>query len=97
MLLNESRGFLSNDSVGVTGISIVSGLIDVFRGGGGSDACGFAGGYLLCGRCSRRSRDVETALSSVSSGGRTNCNLRLADDIDLLGGSKEELQNSLED
>ena len=33
-----------------------------------------------------------TSLSSVYIGGRLLCNLPFADDIDLLGGSKEELQ-----
>ena len=31
--------------------------------------------------------------STISIGGRSLCNLRFADDIDLMGGSKQELQN----
>jgi hypothetical protein len=36
--------------------------------------------------------ETDTSLSSVSIGGRPLCNLRFADDIDLLGSSEEELQ-----
>ena len=36
--------------------------------------------------------ETDTPLSSVSIGGRPLCNLRFADDIDLLGSSEEELQ-----
>ena len=36
--------------------------------------------------------EVGTSLSSVSIGGWPVCNFRFANDIDLLGGSKEELQ-----
>ena len=38
----------------------------------------------------------DTSLSSVSIGGRPLCNLRFTDDIDLLGGSEEELQQFTE-
>ena len=36
--------------------------------------------------------ETDTPLSSVTIGGRSLCNLRFADDIDLLGSSEEELQ-----
>ena len=36
--------------------------------------------------------EVRTSLSSVSVGRRPLCNVRFADDIDLLGDSEEELQ-----
>ena len=36
--------------------------------------------------------ESDTPLSSVPNGGRPLCNLRFADDIDLLGKSEEELQ-----
>ena len=36
--------------------------------------------------------ETDIPLSSVSIGGRPLCNLRFADDIDLLGDSDEELQ-----
>ena len=36
--------------------------------------------------------ETDTPLSSLSIGGRPLCNLRFADDIDLLGSSVEELQ-----
>ena len=35
--------------------------------------------------------EIDTILSSVSIGGRPLCNLQCADNIDLLGGSEEEL------
>ena len=40
--------------------------------------------------------EVDTSLPSVSIGGQPLFNLRFADDIDLLGGSEEELQQSIE-
>ena len=40
--------------------------------------------------------EFETSLSPVSIGGRRPCNVRFADDIDLLGGSEEELQRLTE-
>ena len=36
--------------------------------------------------------EVDISLSSVSTGGQPLCNLRFADDIDLLRDSEEELQ-----
>ena len=40
--------------------------------------------------------EIDIPLLSVSIGGRPICNLRFADDIDLLGGSEEELQRLVE-
>ena len=41
-------------------------------------------------------KETDISLSSVSIGARPLCNLRFADDIDLLDGSEEELQQLTE-
>ena len=41
-------------------------------------------------------KEIDRPLSSVSFGGRPLCSLRFADDIDLLGGSAEDLQQLYE-
>ena len=40
--------------------------------------------------------ELDTSLSPVFIGGQPRCNLRFADDIDLPGGSEEELQQLIE-
>ena len=40
----------------------------------------------------QEAEETDTLLSSVFIGGRPLCNLRFADDIDLLGSSEKELQ-----
>ena len=40
----------------------------------------------------QEAEETDTPRPSVSTGGRPLCNLRFADDIDLLGSSEEELQ-----
>ena len=42
-------------------------------------------------------QEVDTSLSSMITGGRPLCNLRLADDIDLLGAVKKNSNISLKD
>ena len=45
--------------------------------------CSFAGGAV------GDAEETDILLSSVSIAGRPLCNLRFADDVDLLGGSEE--------